>query len=59
MRVAVGVACLIVGVALVVAAILLLLFADLPAAIAAAMAVPGLGLIATSGIIATARRAES
>ena len=58
MRAAVGMACLIVGIVLVVAAILLLLFADLSPAVAAAMAVPGLGLIATSSIIATAKRTQ-
>jgi len=40
--------CLIVGLGLVVAAVLLLLFADLPPAVAAGMGVPGLALIATS-----------
>jgi len=46
------------GLVLVAAAVLLLLFADLPAAAAAAMGVPGLGLIATSGIVATSRRGQ-
>lgn len=58
MRAAVAIVCLIAGLVLVVAAVLLLLFADLPPAVAAAMGVPGLSFIAASSLIATARRSQ-
>jgi len=48
MRAALRIVFLIVGLVLVVAGVLLLLFADLPAAVAAGMGVPGLALIAIS-----------
>jgi len=48
MRARLRIVFLIAGLVLVVAAVLLLLFADLPAAVAAAIGVPGLSLIAIS-----------
>lgn len=58
MRAGLRIVFLIAGLALVVAAVLLLLFADLPPAVAAGMGVPGLSLIATSTLIATSGRGQ-
>jgi uncharacterized membrane protein YraQ (UPF0718 family) len=58
MRTGLRIVFLIAGLVLVIAAVLLLLFADLPPAVAAAMGVPGLSLIATSTLIATSGRGQ-
>jgi hypothetical protein len=49
-----GIALFIVGIALVAAAVLIVLFTDYPAAGAAAIGVPGLGLVATSRLVLVA-----
>jgi hypothetical protein len=49
----VGIALFIVGIALVAVAVLMVLFTDYAAAVAAAIGVPGLGLIAASRLVLT------
>jgi hypothetical protein len=57
-RLVIGLVFLAAGLVLVIAAVLLLLFADLPAAVSAVMGVSGMGLIATSSTVATSRRLQ-
>ena len=49
-----GIALSIVGIGLVALAVLMIPFTDYPPAVAAAIGMPGLGLIAASGLVLTA-----